>query len=371
MRIGDKEIGGDNPCFVIAEVGVNHNGSLDIAKKLIDATAKAGCDAVKFQVFRAEHLYPKTAGKLDWEGKEGKYSYDIYEASKSFEMPREWFPELMDYCKKNGLMFLASIFDEESADILEGVGIPAFKIASPTITHLPLIEHIAGKKKPMTISTGGAYLEEVKDAVSIIEKYHSEIVLLHCVSKYPAPLKYCNLRVLDTLRETFPNLVVGYSDHTEDPVKAPVAAVARGAKMLEKHLTLDKNMEGPDHFFALEPDELKKMVAAVRDTEGRLRKGEKMEVSEELLGSPKVQPYDIEEYMRKFTHRRIFARGDIRKGQTLTKESLAVLRPGRIEGGLEPKYYRALIEKGFRAARDIREGQPVNWEDLVEKRRGK
>jgi len=367
VKIGNKGIGGDNPCFVIAEVGINHNGSLDIAKKLIDAAAEAGCGAIKFQVFKTEHLYPKTAGKLDWKDKEGKYSYDVYEASKSFEMPREWIPKLMSHCKERGLIFLASVFDEESADTLERAGVPAFKIASSTITHLPLIDHIAKKKKPLILSTGGAYLEEVEDAVRTVGRYHDEIAVMHCISKYPAPLRYCNLRVLDTLRSAFPSSVVGYSDHTEDPEKAPVAAVARGAKILEKHITLDKNMEGPDHFFALEPDELKKMVAAVRNTEERLKRGEEIEVSEELLGSPEVHPYDIEEYMRKFTHRRIFAREDIRKGQVLTKENLAVLRPGGIEGGLEPKYYETLIEKGFMAARDIKEGQPINREDLVEK----
>lgn len=367
MKIEDREIGGDNPCFVIAEVGVNHNGSLDIAKKLIDATAEAQCDAVKFQVFKTEHLYPKTAGKLDWEDEAGEYSYDIYEASKSFEMPREWIPELIDYSKKDGLIFLASAFDEESVDVLEKVGVPAFKIASFTITHLPLIEYIAKKKKPMIISTGAADMGEVEDAVKTIQSHNNEIVLMHCVSKYPAPLKYCNLRVLDTFRDTFSDLIVGFSDHTEDPIEAPTAAVARGAKVIEKHITLDKKMEGPDHFFALEPNELKKMVTAVRDTEKRLKKGEEIKVSEKLLGSPEVRPYDIEEYIRKFTHRRIFAREDIKKGEVLTKENLTILRPGKIKGGLKPKHYKALIEKDSRAARNIRKGESVEWNDVIRK----
>jgi sialic acid synthase SpsE len=361
FKVGTRTIGADSPCFIIAEIGINHNGKLELAKKLIDAAADAGCDAVKFQTFVADRMYPHAAGKVTWQDAANTYTYTIRDKVKTMEMPLEWIPELKQYAEQKGVIFFSSACDEDSADALEQRGIGLFKIPSPEITHLPLLEHVARKGKPVILSTGGATLEEIRDAYAAVRRHTDKVAILHCVIKYPVPLDIVNMNVLNTLRMEFPDTVIGYSDHTAEPSAAPVTAIVKGAKIIEKHITLGKKMEGPDHFFALEPQELKQMVADIRAAEKNIAAGRQVAVRDEILGSAQKTVSEHERYLRSFTQRRIFAVAPIRKGERLTPANLAVLRPGEVREGLEPKHYFALVS-GYCACHDIKPEEPITWE---------
>ncbi len=362
IKVGDKIISKDHPCFIIAECGINFNGSLELAKKLIDAAAEAGCDAAKFQAFTADNMYPKNAGELERQD----YSFPIYEAVKTFELPKEWVLTLKQYCAEKGIIFFSSICDEEQADFYDRLGVPIFKTTSYAITHLPLIEHIAKKGKPIIMSTGGATLKEIHEAYATARKFTDKIILLHCFIKYPAPLGEINMNVVETLREEFPEVVIGYSDHTAEPTVAPVAAIAKGAKVIEKHITLDKNMEGPDHFFALNPEELKEMVSAVRGAEEKIKLGEEIEVNPVVFGSAEKKINAEEQYLRNFAYQTIFTSAAIKKGENISVKNVKVLRPGKLGAKLLPKEYPKLVNGLHKAARDIPEGSLIGWEDVEE-----
>src|SRR3989344_3656770 len=364
IQVGNKFIGEDEPCFIIAEVGINHNGSLEIAKKLIDVAKEAGCDAVKFQNFKAETLYPKTAGELDWEDDSGKYSYSIFDNVKKFEYPENWFPELKRYCGQKDIILFSSISDENSADVLIKNGVKLLKTTSYDLTNLPLIDYVASKKLPYIISTGGSTLEEVKEAYNTAKKYNKNIILFHCMIKYPIPVEDSNLNIIDTLKKEFPEAVIGYSDHTEDPIKAPVTAIVKCAKLIEKHITLDKKMKGPDHFFALNPEELKLMVKTIRDTERKLKNNEKIEIDNKILGSHEKKVYDIEKYLREFAYRTIFTKGKVRKNELFTKNNLSILRAGKRGHGLMPKEFFNIVNRK-RASKDLEEEHLLKKEDLI------
>lgn len=366
IRVGNRDIGDNSPCFIIAEIGINFNGSLEIAKKLIDTAVETGCDAAKFQAFTADNLYPKTAGELDWEDDNGKYSYSIHENVKKFELPKEWVTTLKQYCAEKDIIFFSSICDEEQADFYDQLGTPIFKTTSYAITHLPLIEHLAKKEKPIIISTGGATLEEIREAYQTAKKYTDKIILLHCVIKYPAPLADINMNVIETLRKEFPNAVIGYSDHTAEVIDAPLAAIAKGAKVIEKHITLDKKMEGPDHFFALDPQDLKEMVKAVRNAEEKVKRGEKVELNSLVLGSPEKKITPSEEYLRNFAYQTIITSAAIKKGDVINKNNIKVLRPGKLGRKLEPKEYPRLTNGLHKAIKDIPEGSLIGWKDVEE-----
>jgi sialic acid synthase SpsE len=245
VKISNKVIGAGKPCFIIAEAGINHNGKFRIAKKMVDAAKKAGSDAVKFQIFRAERLVTATAKKASYqEESTGKGSQ--YEMLKKLELTEDEFKNLAAHARKKNIIFLASAFDDESVDFLDGLKVPAFKVPSGEITNFPLLEHIARKRKPIILSTGMSTLKEVAEALSVLGVGGArEIVLLHSVSDYPARLEDVNLRAIDTLKREF-NLPVGFSDHTLG-ITVPIAAVSLGAAMIEKHFTLDKKLAGPDH----------------------------------------------------------------------------------------------------------------------------
>lgn len=360
---GKRIIGGKSQCFIIAEIGVNHNNNLSIAKKLIDSASKAGCDAVKFQSFKIENLYSKNSGKLDWKDKDRKYSYDIYEANKSFQIPDDWLSKLKSYCKKKNIILLSSTFDKESVDDVEKLGIPLFKLGSTSLTNLPLLEYVAKKGKPIILSIGGANVKEIKEAVKTITKHNKRLAILHCHLKYPTPLEYVNMNVLKTLKKEFPNAIIGYSDHTENPYIASVAAIFLGAKIIEKHITLNKKMKGPDHFFALEPQELKLMVGKIREAEKKILSNKKMVIQEKILGSPRIQVYDIERYIRNFAYQTIISVRNIKKGERITENNVRILRPGKLERGIEPKYYYALTRK-YKAKKEIQTGKSIKWEDV-------
>lgn len=344
VSIAGRPVGAGHPCFIIAEAGSNHNGSLDQAKRLIDVAAQAGADAVKFQLFRAEKLYPRKAGRSDYLRTERS----IYDIVADMEMPYEWLQELSDHCKERGLIFLASVFDEESVDRLDPY-VPAYKVASYEMTHLPLVRYIARKGKPVIIATGTATLEEVRETVgAFTETGNRSLLLMQCTAAYPAPMEALNVRAIVTLRDAF-QVPVGLSDHSRDPLVGPVAATALGANLLEKHFTLSNRLPGPDQPFAVEPEELTQMIQAVRRTEKALGDGRKV-----------VQ--EPERELRSFARRQIFAAKDIQPGEPLTAGNLAVLRRGKLPEGLEPRHYQEIL--GRRALRSILQGSAIQREDV-------
>ena len=333
VKIDERLVGDAHPCFIIAEAGSNHNGSLSQAKALIDIAADAGADAVKFQVYRAHRLYVRDAGVSDYL----KVPRPIYDIIQEMELPYEWIPELAQYSRQKGIYFMASPFDEGSADQIDPY-VEVHKIASYEMTHLPLIRHIAQMGKPTFMSTGTGNADEVAEAVAAFrETGNGQIILNQCTAAYPAPPDSLNLRAITTLRDRF-GVLVGLSDHSQDPLVGPLAAVSLGACSVEKHFTFSKSLPGPDHPFALEPSELRLMVNKIREVEMALGTGEKV-------------PQQAEQELRQFARRSIFSIAEIAEGEELTPQNIAVLRHGKRGAGLEPKVFPALL--GRPAARAI------------------
>jgi len=342
---GRRRLGPGEPCYVIAEAGSNHNGHLPTALALIDAAAEAGADAVKFQVFRATRLYPTTAGVSDYLGR----NESIFDIIAAMEMPYDWLPVLREHCRAREVDFLASAFDEESADQLAPF-VDVCKIASYEMTHVPLIEHVARSGKPVIMSTGTATLEEVADSVAAFRSAGGQsLVLMQCTAAYPSPPEALNLRAIPTMAAAF-GVPVGLSDHSRDPVIGPVAAVALGACTIEKHFTLSKRLPGPDHAFAVEPQELTAMIAAVRH-------------AERTLGSGAKQVLGVEEELRAFARRSIFTIRAVAVGDAFTRDNVAVLRCGKNAPGLPPRDFPAVL--GARAARALPPGVAVQESDCA------
>ncbi|MGB2728973.1 MAG: N-acetylneuraminate synthase family protein [Halobacteriota archaeon] len=330
VKIGNRIVGGDGLCYIIAEAGSNHNGSLEQAKKLIDVAAEAKADAVKFQLFKAERL---SADK------------EIHELLKKFEFRREWVKELSEYAKGKSIMFLATPFDTEAVDLLGKIDIPVFKVASGDLTNLPLIEYIAEKGKSIILSVGLGSLDEIRETLNVIYSTGNEnVALLHCVASYPTKPEEVNLKVIKTLKQRF-ELPVGFSDHTME-VSIPIGAVALGANIIEKHFTIDRKLEGPDHPYALEPEELKILVKGIRDVEKALGSGIKNIVDSEMQGLVEGR-------------RSIFAKVNISEGTTITKDMLSILRPAR---GIAPKYIDNII--GKKVKKDIKAYESITWDKI-------
>jgi N-acetylneuraminate synthase/N,N'-diacetyllegionaminate synthase len=342
IKIDGKTVGKEYPCFIIAEAGVNHNGSLELAKKLIDVAKAAGADAVKFQTFKAENVVIKDAEKAEYQKETTGIGESQYDMIKKLELTEEDFMELTDYAKEKKILFLSSPFDKESVGLLEEITVPAFKVASGEITNFPLLRYIAKKGKPIILSTGMATLGEVEEALNVIRSEGVEdVILLHCVSNYPARIEDVNLRVMETLTQAF-KLPVGFSDHTLG-ITVPIAAVASGACVIEKHFTLDRNLPGPDHKASLEPNELREMVKSIRDVE-------------KALGDGIKQPTTREEEIKKIARRSIVAKMDISEGAIITEEMLDVKRPGM---GIEPKYVDMVV--GRKAKENIKRDEIITW----------
>lgn len=344
VKIADKIIGEGEPCFIIAEAGVNHNGDIELAKELIDAARNARADAVKFQTFKAEKVVTQNAEKAEYQ-KETTEKGSQYEMIKKLELTEEDFNDLADYAKKKNIVFLSSPFDKESVDLLDEINVPVFKVASGEITNFPLLTHIAKKEKPIILSTGMTTLGEVEEALNVIRSEGvKDTILLHCVSDYPAKMKDVNLRAMETLKRAF-KLPVGFSDHTLG-ITVPIAAVALGACVMEKHFTLDKNLPGPDHKASLEPNELKEMVKAIRDVE-------------KALGDGIKRPTKNEDDVKRVVRRSIVARVDIPDGTIITGDMIEVKRPGT---GIEPKYMKMVV--GKRAKVNIKKDDLIIWNEL-------
>lgn len=326
--------------FIIAEAGVNHNGSIEIAKRLIEEAAKAGANAVKFQSFRAEKLVTKNAQKASYQKETTGNDEGQYEMIKRLELDYHKHEELMDYAKEKGILFLSSPFDLESIDLLERLGLEIFKIPSGEITNYPYLVKIASLRKKIILSTGMANLSEIEDALEVLQKHGAkDITVLHCNTEYPTPMEDVNLSAMLTIRDAF-KVPVGYSDHTEG-IEIPIAAVAIGAKVIEKHFTLDKLMDGPDHRASLEPKELQAMVAAIRNIE-------------QAMGNGKKTPSDSEKKNKAVVRKSIVAARDIREGELLTEENLTVKRPA---GGLSPMRWREVLSQV--AKRDFLEDEMI------------
>lgn len=334
LKIADRTIGPGYPCFIIAEAGVNHNGNIDLAMQMIDAAVEAGADAIKFQTFKADNLVTVDAEMAEYQKANTGSGKTQYHMLKELELPDDAWPHLKEYCHKRNIIFLSTPFDEESAQLLEEMHIPAYKIGSGEVTNIPLLKYIAGYKKPIILSTGMAALGEIEQAVNAIkEEGNDKIVLLHCITSYPAPYGSINLKVMNTLKAAF-GLEVGYSDHTVG-IEMAIAAAALGAAVIEKHFTLDKNMPGPDHKASLEPHELKYMVQCIRHVEAGLGDGIK------TLGAE-------EQKIKTVARRSIVARVDIKAGTVIDKSFLMAKRPAI---GLPPTFIDYII--GRKARQDI------------------
>jgi sialic acid synthase SpsE len=324
---------------VIAEAGSNHNGNKAQALALIDVAADAGADAVKFQGFRARTLYPRDAGKSDYL-KDERSIYDIIEA---MELPLDWVPRLAEHCRARGVHFLCTPFDEEWAEALDP-HVPAFKVASYEVSHLPLLRRVLSFGKPTFVSTGASMLGEVMPVVELAgEVGNTQLVLLQCTASYPTPPDAVNARAIVTLSEAT-GCLVGLSDHSRDPLVAPVMAVALGACVIEKHFTLSNQLPGPDQRFAVEPAELKALVTAVRTAEAMLGTGEK-------------RVLEVENELRGFARRSIFTARAIHAGEAFSRDNIVVLRNGAHDPGLPPGEYERLL--GRTASRDIPASAPI------------
>jgi N,N'-diacetyllegionaminate synthase len=319
LRIGTDMVGGGQPCFIIAEAGVNHNGSLDVARQLIDAAVEAKVTAVKFQTFRADMLVGKDAPKADYQIRNTSAMEPQHEMLRRLELGPEAHKTLIDYCRRKHILFLSTPFDEDSADLLEKLGVAAFKIPSGEITNLPFLGHVARKQRPILLSTGMSEMSEVETAVKRIRAQgNDDLVLLHCVSNYPANPADVNLRAMVTMASTCAALA-GYSDHTLG-MEASLAAVALGACVIEKHFTLDRNLPGPDHKASLEPAELRALVKGIR-------------IVESALGDGIKRPAPSEANTRQIARKSLVAVRDLPAGTTIDETMIAIKRPGT---GLPP-----------------------------------
>lgn len=341
MKIGYKNIGQDNPCFIIAELSANHNGDLNVAIETIRAAKRAGADAIKLQTYTPDTLtidcdnkYFKIEEGTLWDGK------TLYELYGEAYTPWEWHKRLFEVAEEEGLICFSSPFDFTAVDFLEKLKVPAYKIASFEIQDIPLIEYAASKGKPIIISTGIAEEEDIQLAVDTCRKVgNNDIILLKCTSSYPAPLELANLNTIPDIKKRY-KVEVGFSDHTYGSL-APTVATTLGAKVIEKHFILDKSIGGPDADFSLDVNEFTEMVNKVRDTE-------------KLLG--KVS-YEISEKVRKNRKfaRSLFVVDDVKAGDRITKDNIRSIRPGY---GLHPKYYNDILGKSFLI--DIEKGTPLS-----------
>jgi len=323
--------------YIIAEAGINHNGSLDMAKKLVDAAAAAGADAVKFQTFKTENMVTKYAKKAKYqESTTGVGSQ--FQMLKKLELSFQDHKTLHEYCKKQSIAFLSTPFDKESVDLLEKLNITLYKISSGDLTNLPLLDYIARLKKPMVVSTGMGSLGEVEKAINTIEQAGNfDITLLHCTSNYPTMFTDVNLNAMNTLKSAF-KLPVGYSDHTLG-IEVSIAAVAMGAVIIEKHFTLDNTLEGPDHKASLEPSALKQMVQSIRNIENSLGDGVK-------------KCRENEKNTRDVARKSIVAGSVIKKGELITIDKVAFKRPGL---GISPEFLNMIVGKAARCNIDLDE----------------
>jgi sialic acid synthase SpsE len=346
--IGTRAVGPGHPCYVIAEAGSNHNRDLPTALRLIEVAAEAGADAVKFQTYTAEGLYSRRTPDIKYLKEKGLVGdqESVWELIKRVEIPWEWHAELSSHAARCGITFFSTPFEEAAVDLLEGVGVPAYKIASYEVNHLPLIERVARTGKPMLISTGMASLGDIERALDTAAGAGAhDLMVMHCAVNYPPRFADLNLRAITTMREAF-QIPIGWSDHTPGHT-AEVVAVTLGACAVEKHFTLSRDQKGPDHPFALEPRELGAMVVAIRETE-------------DALGSSVKRVTEAEADLFRLGRRSVVAARDVPAGGELTREDLAVKRPGF---GIPIDALDQVV--GRHVAHDVVADQVLDWDDLI------
>lgn len=330
--------------LIIAEAGVNHNGSIELAKQLIDAAAEAGVDYIKFQAFKTENLVSRQAAKAEYQKRNtGETDDSQFSMLKKLELSPEQHFELMEYCRQKKVCFFSTAFDLESIDLLSELGLEMWKIPSGEITNYPYLKKIARQGKPVILSTGMSDLQDIANAMNVLEKYgitREQITVLHCNTEYPTPLTDVNLRAMETIREQL-GVKVGYSDHTVG-IEVPIAAVALGATVIEKHFTLSRTLEGPDHKASLEPGELKAMVSAIRNIEVALGNKDKKVTASEAKNMAVAR-------------KSIVAAREIKAGELFTEENISVKRPGN---GISPMEWENVL--GRCASRDFQA------DDLIE-----
>lgn len=332
IRLGNKSIGDNNPCFIIAEAGSNHNGDINQAKKLVDIAVEAGVDAVKFQTFTADKLFAKC--------------HPANEIVKKFEFKLEWHKEIKEYCNDKGIMFMTTPFQRDAVDLLEELNVEGYKVASGDMNYYPLLDYISKTGKPVILATGMAYMDEVKESIRRIQQGKTkDIAILHCISNYPPKDEDINLNAIKTMKEEL-QIPIGFSDHSMG-ITIPIAAVAMGAKIIEKHFTISRNLEGMDHFYALEPDELKQMVEEIRKIENAMGIGIKAPVTGEFSE-------------RYYARRGIVVACNLKAGDMIEEKHLDYVRP---VNGIESKYYKEVI--GKKVNKDLKENEPLYWENLI------
>lgn len=335
----------DDPCYIIAEIGVNHNGSFDLACELIDAAVDCKADAVKFQTFRATDLVTASAAKAAYQSANTENNDSQFAMLKALELSEDTFAKLNAYCQQKGIAFLSTPFSEDAVDILARIGVNAYKVSSGDLTHLDLLSYMAKQGRPIILSTGMGAIGEVEEAVNAIQSAGDvDVSLLHCVSNYPAAPEDCNLAAMDTMAQAF-GLPVGWSDHTLGS-EISWAAVARGAKVIEKHITLDQTLPGPDHKASMEPDDFTEFVAGIRRIEA-------------AIGTGRKGPTDAEKQTALVGRRSITAVHDLPKGTVLTAADLKVVRPGT---GLAPRMMDFVI--GSVLTRDVAADTPLVADDI-------
>jgi N,N'-diacetyllegionaminate synthase len=334
--------------LIIAEAGVNHNGSLETAMKLVDAAATAGADYVKFQTFKTENLVSKNAQQADYQSKNSKKTESQFEMLKRLELDKTAHLELIDYCKQKDINFLSTAFDLESIDLLEELDAKLYKIPSGEVTNPIYLSAIASKGKPVIMSTGMCDLNDIEAAFSVLRKQLSkeQITLLHCNTDYPTQMKDVNLAAMKAIKNEF-DVAVGYSDHTLG-IEIPIAAVALGATVIEKHFTLDKNLTGPDHKASLNPEELKQMVLAIRNIET-------------AMGAGLKEPSDSEIQNIKAARRSIHTAKSLQKGDLISESDLIMLRPG---DGISPMEMQQILGKSVKE--DLAIHHKIDWTDIKE-----
>ena len=331
LKIGRKNIGIDSPTFVIAEAGINHNGKLKLAKKLVDSARRCNVNAVKFQTFTADDLASS------------KSIY--YKLFKKVELSESDFGEISDYAKQNNIIFLSTPFSNNAVDLLSKIKIPAFKISSGDLTNLPLINYASKKNKPILLSTGMANLKEIKNAVNeVLKTKNKKIGLFHSVSAYPTPYSQTNLLAMQTMMKEF-SCPIGYSDNGPDML-VPEVAVSLGAKIIEKHFTLDKKMIGPDHSLSADPKQMKQLVIRIRKIEEILGNGKKLSQKCEKEGLIDIR-------------RSLIASQDLKKGTILKTNSLKIARPAK---GIQPKFFKKVIGKKLKS--NVKKDNPLMWTHL-------
>lgn len=346
ISIGDRKVGKGEPCFIIGEAGVNHNGNLELARSLVDIAVNAGCHAVKFQTFKPEKVCSPFASKAAYQVETTGAGESQLEMGRKLELPLDAFRQLYQYCRERDIIFLSTPFDYESAAFLAGLPVPALKVPSGELTNLPFLEELAHKGLPLIVSTGMATTEEVAIALDLIRTAgNPPLVLLHCVSNYPSAPSSMNLRAMSTLENTF-GVATGLSDHTVG-IEISLAAVALGACIVEKHFTLSRNLPGPDHRASLEPHELAALVKGIRNVEASLGDGIKRPVTEEL---------DTAAVAR----RSLVAARFIPAGSALTLEMIDILRPGT---GLPPAMRSRVLGRNARC--DIEAGTILSLDMLA------